>query len=502
MSVKGVIAAARAVLAAARCPGVGFRTPVRGAWWVALAAMLFALPMGTLTAADARHIVFVAGPKSHGPGAHEFPAGSRLLAEAINASGMPVSAKVVLGWPADGAELRAADLIVLYSDGLEKHVARGQGGWLRERLNQGKSVAVLHFALEAPEDDPDLQSFLLDAIGARFEVNWSVNPIWTLVGSPDPGHPASRGVGRLNVEDEWYYHLRLRDGPRLPASLLSVVPPEGSLGQDGPRSGNAAVRTALQRLEPQLVAWTFTSGQGARGFGFTGGHFHRNWYNEDIRRLVLNALVWCCGLEVPAGGVVSPAPREPITATLDEAIARGDLDDVKRHLALDPSRVQGAAGAKLTPLHQAILRRKPEIVALLLAAGASPTVPDSSHRSPLHLAVERGDAGMVETLLLAGADPAVRDSRGWTPLHHAAARNQIEIARLLLDAPTDPNIRSELGGTPLHEAAASGSVAMARLFIDRGTDPRIRSKTGATALDIAREFKNTEVIAFLEKLQK
>lgn len=61
---------------------------------------------------------------------------------------------------------------------------------------------------------------------------------------------------------------------------------------------------------------------------------------------------------------------------------------------------------------------------------------------------------------------------------------------------------SELGGTPLHEAAASGSVALAKLLVERGTDPTIRSKPGVTALDIAREYKNVEVISYLEGLAK
>lgn len=450
----------------------------------------------------AKRILFIAGEKSHAPGAHEFPAGSRLLASALNASGLGVAADVSLGWPGDMDALERADLIVLYSDGLAKHVARGKGGWLRARMEKGRALAVMHFALEPPEDDPELRELLLDATGACFEVNWSVNPIWKLNGLPDESNVAARGVEALNVEDEWYYHLRLRNRPPAPMSLLSTVPPLESLGQDGPRSGNPAVRLALERKEPQLLAWTFTSARGARGFGFTGGHFHRNWYNDNFRRLVLNALVWCCGIEVPIGGVVSAAPREPVYATLDEAIARSDADDVRRHLAWDPMRARGSMGAKMQPLHQAILRRKPEIVALLLKAGASPLAPDSSGRSPLHLAVERGDAEIVRLLLTAGADPTVRDGRGWTPLHHAAAKNQIEIARMLLDAPTDPNILSELGGTPLHEAAASGSVALAKLLVERGTDPTIRSKPGVTALDIAREYKNVEVISYLEGLAK
>lgn len=77
--------------------------------------------------AAAKRILFVAGEKSHAPGAHEFPAGSRLLANALNASGLGVSAEVSLGWPGDVTALERADLMVLYSDGLEKHVARGKG---------------------------------------------------------------------------------------------------------------------------------------------------------------------------------------------------------------------------------------------------------------------------------------------------------------------------------------------------------------------------------------
>jgi len=474
---------------------------VFGFFAIGLVAGLACVTAPTLEAAEPpKHVLFIAGAKSHAPGAHEFPAGSRLLADALNASGLPVSAAVSLGWPADQAALEQADLIVLYSDGLEKHVASGHGAWLRTRMEQGRALAVLHFALEPSEDDPDLRALLLDAIGARFDVGWSVNPIWTLHESPYATHPAARGVGKLNVEDEWYFHLRLGEGATRPRALLSAVPPMDSLGQDGPRSGNAAVRLDLERQVPQLLAWTFLSGQGTRGFGFTGGHFHANWYKDDFRRLVLNGLVWCCGIEVPGGGVASPAPREPIYSTIDEAIAHGDVDDVRRHIAADPTRAMGAAGARLNPIHQAILRRKPDVAAILLAAGADPRKPDSSGRSPLHLAVERGDAGMVSLLLKAGADPTVRDRRGWTPLHHAAAKNQIEIARLLLDAPTDPNILSELGGTPLHEAAASGSVALVKLLLEHGTNPSIRSKPGVTALDIAREYKNTEVAEYLEKI--
>ncbi|HRE82519.1 MAG TPA: ankyrin repeat domain-containing protein [Opitutaceae bacterium] len=472
--------------------------------WLGVVLSTAVLSRGVAAQAEAAgvHIYFIAGEKSHAPGAHEFPAGAQLLADALNASGLPLRATVSLGWPQNSQEVEAAQVLVLYSDGLEKHVARDHVEILRHRFLQGKGLAVLHFALEADEEDGELQALMMEAIGGRFAVGWSVNPIWKLTAEPVASHPAAVGVEPIACEDEWYYHLKFREPRNGLKPLLQVIPSLRTLGADGPRSGNAAVRAALERGELQVVAWTKESDTGARGFGFTGGHFHRNWYDDSMRKLVLNALVWTAGIVLPLQGVVSAAPTAPIYATIDEAIARGDVDDVKRHLATDPARVNGSAEAKLKPLHQAILRRKGEIVTVLLAGGASATALDSSGRSPLHLAVERGDAVVVAELLKAKADPTVRDSRGWTPLHHAGAKNQLEIARLLLDGGTDPNILSELGGTPLHEAAVGGSVALVQLFLDRGTDLTIRSKPGVTALDIAREYKNTEVVIFLEKRVK
>jgi ankyrin repeat protein len=445
-----------------------------------------------------RRILLVAGPKSHDSGAHEHPAGVALLAEALNRAGLPLAAEAFVGWPAD-ATVATADLLVIYSDGQAGHAAKGRAVALRQRLTAGKALAVLHYALEPDESDTALKQALLDAIGGCFEVGWSVNPVWLAKGAPTPSHPAARGVGPLAVEDEWYFHLRFRDGLRGVEPVFAALPPAEVVAKDGPRSGNPTVRAAVARGEAQVLAWTCRNESGARGFGFTGGHFHRLWYDDNYRRLVLNGLVWAAGLDVPAGGVATVSPSAPLHATIDEAVARGDAADVQRHLNRDPALARGLPGAKLAPLHQAILRRKPEIVALLLTRGADVNAPDSSGRTPLHLAVERADAGLVQELLARRADPGRRDRIGWTPLHHAAAKNQVAIARLLLDGGADPNRLSELGGTALHEAAAGAGAEMVQLLLERGIDPAVRSKPGVTALDLAREYKNTAAIELLER---
>jgi hypothetical protein len=195
----------------------------------------------------ARTVLFIAGPPSHGPGLHEFPRGCTLLADALASSGLPVKAEVSLGWPTDERRVREADVVVLYSDGLADHVAKGQGPALRRRFDAGKALVVLHFALEAPEDDAELRAVLLDAVGGRFEAGWSVNPTWTVRTPAWPRHPVTRGMAAFEVEDEWYYHLRFRDGGAGLQPILSVLPPANSLGDDGPRSGNPTVRAALAK---------------------------------------------------------------------------------------------------------------------------------------------------------------------------------------------------------------------------------------------------------------
>jgi type 1 glutamine amidotransferase len=67
------------------------------------------------------------------------------------------------------------------------------------------------------------------------------------------------------------------------------------------------------------MAWVTERPDGGRAFGFTGGHFHKNWGDENFRKLVLNAIVWTAKIPVPKNGI--PAPRlskEELTANLDQ----------------------------------------------------------------------------------------------------------------------------------------------------------------------------------------
>ena len=63
--------------------------------------------------------------------------------------------------------------------------------------------------------------------------------------------------------------------------------------------------------------WTVERADGGRGFGFTGGHFHDNWGNDDFRKVLLNGLLWIAKVEVPSDGVASSVTKSDLDANLD-----------------------------------------------------------------------------------------------------------------------------------------------------------------------------------------
>jgi len=458
-------------------------------------SLLCLLFFSSLVSAE-KSVLFIAGPKSHPQGQHEHPAGCELLAKHLESSGLGIKTEVSLGWPQDATKVAAADTVVIFSDGIEGHAAKGHVAELRQRFEAGKGLAVLHFALEA--SDTEMEKLWDEAIGGHFDPLSSVNPVWMMTQPQIAKHPATRGVAAFELEEEFYYHIRLR--PDI-TPLLSALPPESSLGDDGPRSASPELRKELADKVPQTLAWVVENSNKSRGFGFTGGHFHRNWANPDVRKLVLNAIAWTAGVEIPEGGVIGKVAAAPAYQTIDESIAKGDLEDVRLHLAANPLNVNaGARENSRPPLEQAVLRNKTEIAILLLGAGANPNSTNASKRTPLHLAIDRNNPTLVTALLKAGAKPNAQDQDGWTPLHHAAAKNQVETAKALLAGGADPMTLSLRGGTPLHEAAASGGAEMIHLLLEHKVDPSLKSKENVTALDIARQYKNQAAIEILSGL--
>jgi hypothetical protein len=287
------------------------------------AVLLMALSFTTAQAAD-RVVLMIAGKPSHGPGLHEHNAGVLLLQKCLaNVPGL--TTRIALhGWPQDDSVFEGVDAIVIYADGGRNHpaIVDGHLAALNRLMAKGTGLGLIHYAVE-PARTGEGRSEFLQWAGGYFEIHWSVNPSWEPVLQLADGHPIMRGVRPFRVNDEWYYHLRFPEGMRGVTPLLTAVAgPETLTRPDGPHEGNPAVRASVARGEPQVLSWAFERPDGGRGFGFSGGHFHSNWSNDDFRRFVLNSIVWLSKVDVPPDGVASTVTPADLALNLDVKVRK------------------------------------------------------------------------------------------------------------------------------------------------------------------------------------
>ena len=275
--------------------------------------------------APMKKVVFIAGHPSHGWGAHEHNAGCLLLSaalrEAAEKDGLPVLTTVYKnGWPKDPTAVDNADTVVSYCDGGGGHFLNPHLVDFDAVMKSGVGLVCIHYAVETTKGE--CGDKFLDWMGGYFEPHHSVNPHWTANYKEFPKHPTTRGVKPFQINDEWYYHMRFRDKMEGVTPILSDLPSRDTLSRpDGPHSGNPDVRAAvLERKEPQHMGWAYERpSNGGRGFGFTGGHVHRNWQDDNFRKVVLNAIVWTAKGEVPENGINSHTPSDDeLDANQDE----------------------------------------------------------------------------------------------------------------------------------------------------------------------------------------
>jgi hypothetical protein len=286
-----------------------------------LGASAAAVTAGSLPglAADPKpkKLVMIAGTPSHGPGDHEFNAGVRLLDKCLK--GTPGLETVVFlnGYPKDDSALDAADGILCYADGGNGHPLIREKRLERVGKLMAKGVGLMcaHFGVEVPKDlgGPEFQ----DWIGGYYEHAYSCNPFWTPEFTEFPKHPVANGVKPFTIRDEWYINMRFRDDATAITPILSAKPSDAV--RDGPYVYPKGPYRHIQENKgrAETMMWAYQRPDGGRGVGFTGGHTHRNWLDDNFRKVVLNALLWICHVGVPAEGVQSAVTEEDIRANLD-----------------------------------------------------------------------------------------------------------------------------------------------------------------------------------------
>ncbi|XP_061381523.1 ankyrin repeat domain-containing protein 50 isoform X2 [Danaus plexippus] len=171
--------------------------------------------------------------------------------------------------------------------------------------------------------------------------------------------------------------------------------------------------------------------------------------------------------------------------TVHELAARGDEDALSVLLKRRPELAQSVDAAGATALHAAARAGRAGTAALLLKAGASPSVADGDGWSPLRAAAWAGHVEVVDVLLEHGCDVDCVDADNRTALRAAAwSGHEAVVARLLAGGAEAERADAE-GRTPLMAAAYMGHADIVRLLLDAGAGTDHADHDGRTALSVA-----------------
>ena len=262
-----------------------------------------------------KKILFLAGPRDHGvPGRHEYERDLTTLAQSLRqARNLPgVTTQIIVGsLPRDLAAVQDAAAIVIESssdrDRNETHPlfppnpsTDGRGydpetaAYLKaldDLIRQNKTgVVIFHYATWA--ENWRAREVYLDWTGGLWVQIASKNPVddWSITFA-SKRHPILRGVKPWTYHDEIFCRFFLPDDARR-TNLLLATPKQDKL-----------------HIGAQIAAWAYQRGDGGRAFVFGGQDFRENLAQDSYRRFLLNGIAWAAGLEIPKGGVDSPAPE-------------------------------------------------------------------------------------------------------------------------------------------------------------------------------------------------
>ena len=104
---------------------------------------------------------------------------------------------------------------------------------------------------------------------------------------------------------------------------------------------------------------------------------------------------------------------------LHELAAEGNLTELKKAIAIDPSRIDCKDKSEYSLLHSAAKKDRLEVIEYLVSSGCNVDALDKDGQSPLHISAKFGHTESVKLLVGKKANVNQSDNHGNTPLHVA-----------------------------------------------------------------------------------
>lgn len=254
-------------------------------------------------------IVLVAGKKQGmAKGEHDYPDGVIKLERLIKTSPdfaklKPVVKTFLAGFPKDLKEIDDASVVVMYMGPVSeggKSVNPIQDPAVSAALSslagRGVGFVAMHQTFTLPDgaDGTVIKDILGATRASGSDYAMEAAPV-TVVAKT---HPIANGVTNFDYLDEYYSGI----------SFGKVTPIlSGRAHVQFDRSGARYVEPA----KPRVIAWTTERSNGSRAFSFAGGHYLASFDQLQVRKVLLNAILWAAKEQVPAAGVETTLPTAP-----------------------------------------------------------------------------------------------------------------------------------------------------------------------------------------------
>ncbi len=250
-----------------------------------------------------RLLLLAQSPDGHPFSTHEYAAGLTLVATCLQSQAgvQPILVNADEPWEEGPELLDGADGAMLFlSEGAKWLSHSPKRAEAFERLaKRGGGLACLHWGMGCKDAAP-VERYVRLFGGCHGGPDRKYQVVTVKADVASPKHPVAMGLAPFEVEEEFYYALKLA-------------------GRDGAIAREEPAVTPLIRVPidgaPHTVAWAWERPDGGRSFGFSGGHYHRNWSLPEYRRLVAQGALWTLKQPVPDGGLNVEVKSESLKLT-------------------------------------------------------------------------------------------------------------------------------------------------------------------------------------------
>ena len=282
-------------------------------------------PYGTAAQGTQPLRIFIrSGPKSHGPGAHDYPRYLKEWVPLLNERGAKATGADT--FPTK-AQLDETDVLILHKQEAG-NVEEADRKNLNEYLARGGGLLVIHAGLVSR--DPDWFKTIVGGSWRNGTAKWLEGPMQLYF--TDRDSPITNGASNWEMDDEIYYDLDMLPEVRVLASAYTPKP-AGARNANFQRRADEMTgggkKVGIYDIQPQI--WTYEKTvEGARtpyrAFVSIPGHLYENFNRSNYRTILLRGIAW-------AGK----------RANVDELVKKDELGDALRYPEGGPTAPAKAA---------------------------------------------------------------------------------------------------------------------------------------------------------------